>query len=333
MKNPEGLMEPPKDEEQVEQAEQKEKIKSREELLEEARSIFHGDKYESFSRLGEALESLLDASGEESRPGIYEEVVGRDYLLEAEKRLADEGNRDGIYLPFDELGGGDYVELHPRGGRVGEVELFDVVGHGLDAFWPKALIMRMIELRRSSGAKPEDLFPHLDEYIASLPTDAVSGVSGLSLAEANFTTQEDGRSKLVIELAGNIRVFTRDSGGQIEVLKMSGYPPLGYGMVEVDEKGESRRERLLHTFDLDPSTEVFLCSDGLFDIMVDVTLREDGPIFGEVIHEEFAEEKRGLSPEEFKDALVDYVRLAKTENRVTDDVTVLHLTPAPAEAA
>lgn len=296
-------------------------IESQREKIEQAHAIFHGEDYREFLELNEILNSLLEdyqklmsAEGKflTTLPNeVFERVIGQDYVLQKESDLKLEGQRSGIYLPADEHGGGDYLARAERGGRVGQVELLDFMGHGEKALWPKALILRMIDLGQAAGElPPEELFADLDLYVGNLPFRLKS----LDLLSVELKQESDGRPELKVEVAGGPRLFIRHQDGVVELPAFDNYPPLGYKNMA----GEERKVNILPVAEGD---DVFLSSDGLFDIRINAKGHER---FSEIFSQ-FCVERKTLSGEEFKQALINYIKQAKQEDRADDDITVLAL--------
>src|SRR3989344_3245220 len=88
--------------------------------LQEARTIFHGNDFRDFIHLSTILGRLRDYYEDFSRQHkanlsrlpreVFVKIIGDDYLAQTEQRLLATGEQFGLYLPYDELGGGDYLE-------------------------------------------------------------------------------------------------------------------------------------------------------------------------------------------------------------------------------
>ena len=272
--------------------------------------IFHADTEEEFKKITAGIAELSDE--ETALPELLERIIGQQYIQEKERMLrALEGER-GTYIPLEEGGGGDFWIEEASGVGVGSTKLLDVIGHGVASLPTKILVMRMIELYKK--ARPENeahVFAAIDEFLADLP-----GTQTADYAEVRLGV-DDGVPYCDIEVAGGIEVLIRDNeSGEVMRGSEVGYPPLGFGEAQ-------RTKRKLTRTVIPRSADVYIASDGLFDLAMDNDER-----FGKQF-QQFCEERKKMSAEEFRGALMDVIAERRAKGRVRDDITVIILKNRP----
>ena len=162
------------------------------ETIAEAQGYFRADSLTDFLKLTPILHNLLDQYQKEVEERLNQHwtslpkealslIIDRDYILGKENHYRELGNKYGIALSFEELGGGDWLEEIEGGLEMGQIRIFDFSGHGEMALWPKALVLRFLELwRQLPEADRGDLFVELDKSTTPRPSRrGMTGGNGL----------------------------------------------------------------------------------------------------------------------------------------------------------
>lgn len=305
-------------------------LEQNQEIVHELRSIFHGGDYESFMRFPEKLNALRERyqnqSGRSGAPlpvELFEAIVTEDYLNRREAEYQKLSGEGGLYLPLQESGGGDFWfrgdGLADVGGQMvrgtneAQAMFFDMAGHSRDAAVMKSYMAKLIELYRTAyprgpaAAADPRLMVELDRFIAESPF----AFPFAEYANVRIFGVRDGKKQVNIERAGGSPVFVRDRATGVITMVDEGNPALGTGLLA---------QFPLESTDLElAGADVFLCSDGLFNI-------RNGDDRNTLFSDRFAEfcaDRRQASAERFKQELFDYVKRAKDESRVDDDVTIV----------
>ncbi|MDP2629232.1 MAG: SpoIIE family protein phosphatase [Candidatus Harrisonbacteria bacterium] len=292
-------------------------------LVIEIQELFQTQDYKSFLTLPDKLGELYSFC-EDQIPGprkglpyqILEALVSPDHLRTQEEKYSSLYDEDGLYLPAERSGGGDFWLKQEGGASVGGTVneggaiLFDMAGHGYEASITKAFTARLAELYHQhfpEGPGPQDanLCAVMDSFMQGCPFE----IALVEYAEVKSSKSEDGSNLLHFERAGGAPVFVRSrEKGQVQRIT-EGYPVLGYGFA-------ANRTPIISELKTKEALDVFLASDGLSDIQM-----EDGRFADSF--EEFCRQREGLSPEGFKKELFDFVKKAKKEGRAPDDTTVI----------
>ncbi len=251
-------------------------------------------------------------------------LLTETYIAEREKGLRALPKRDGAYLPKDKAGGGDFW----RKDGVGAIQVIDAVGHGYSALPLKALVMRFVELHSKSNRK-EMLFEDIDKFLNSLPFES----SQIDLLHAEVIEKENNKSYLKLEASGNPRVFIRHNDGSgrvdwgippslikkyknqsstVKPFPFDHYPQLGHGLLENEELSPTEIE-------LAPKADVFIASDGLFEMKTGGDKTFQDQFF------DFCEENKNLSSDEFREKILKIVYDQQAKDELEDDVTFLIL--------
>ncbi len=329
------------------------------EALEEMRAQFLSDDFNTFKTLSAAITKLHnlynsetgDTSGKITKD-ILHRIIDESYVNDKEDSLKSLDEHNGFYKPSDEAGGGDFWQKREHHGSVGEVladaELMDMMGHGADSMYLKALALRFFEVYRIQPQEDQQtIFADLDAFLFEMPD-----LYTLDYIEARIVHDKEGMM-LEVEIAGSGVLFLRDNETGMIYQRLP--PGKDYG-------GEAVRDVLTplenideHTvigagvtkdagpkvnrIPLPPNVDVYILSDGLFELPVDNPENRGSSPF-EKHFAEFCRELKGATGDEFRKALMkkaEELRTKYTEyldskptiegqkKETVDDITVLVL--------
>ncbi len=300
-------------------------IEANQELINQAQRCFGAETFTKFLELKPALLALAEKYKRDLSPRLIREIVGDEYTEKKEDELRNLSATEGLYLPLDQVGGGDFWTKSEISGEVGEVEIVDAMGHGATALYHKELITRWLELRRETPLSTDNLFVELDNFLNGLPL-----ASQLDLMRAEVLTEKGEEPKLKIEMSGNLEFFIRhqDGSGRVEYgvvpetaeryqdkneilspLAIERRPVLGYGLLE-------NQPFAVPIVNLPPNADIYLMSDGLFESLVDGEFFQD-------LFPEFCEQHRNLSSEDFQTELFAIAEQQASKGKLEDDITAL----------
>lgn len=283
-------------------------------LIKELREKFYANSFEEFKSITEGINVLYEQYKSQFSEGLnerlqnqvlmspifFEAIAGRDYIAAKEAALRNLRGEHGIYIPFEEEGGGDFWGEDATGASVGSMKLLDVVGHGVASLPLKIFVMRAIEIYKNDHSEnQENLFGAIDELIAKLPNQTTADYTEVEIKIEGEKRYAD------IECAGGIRIFIRynATGGIYEAAAREGYPPLGVGAVAL--KGRQKIRVVIPQ-----NADIYITSDGLSEIMDFV---------------EFGEIRKKLTADVFRESVMDFIQQSRGEQKVHDDVTVVIL--------